>query len=138
MRTSVKLAAYGGALVLAFTGALGVGSVVGGPVATIEENHGAEHGATSAAGATDHEAMTEAADEPGGLMVSDRGYSLELTEDTFPASADVPLAYRIVGADGEPIVAYKKSHDENMHLIAVRRDTTGFQHVHPTLDGEGT
>ena len=36
------------------------------------------------------------------------------------------------------MTAYDVEHEKRLHLIAVRRDGTGFQHVHPTLAGDGT
>ena len=39
-----------------------------------------------------------------------------------------------MGPDGQPVTAYDEAHERDLHLIAVRRDLTGFQHVHPTLD----
>jgi hypothetical protein len=36
------------------------------------------------------------------------------------------------------VTAYDTAHDEDLHLIAVRRDLTGYQHVHPDLAEDGT
>ena len=33
-----------------------------------------------------------------------------------------------------PVTAYDEQHERDLHLIVVRRDLTGFQHVHPALD----
>ena len=33
---------------------------------------------------------------------------------------------------------FEVSHEKRMHLIVVRRDGTGFQHLHPTLGADGT
>ena len=33
---------------------------------------------------------------------------------------------------------FEVEHEKRMHLIVVRRDGRGFQHVHPTLDRDGT
>lgn len=145
MRTPVKLAAYGGALVVAFAAALGAGSVIGGPVAATTSTDGA-HGENHAQDAAEHadahaagDAATEkSADSPGGLMISDGGYTLDLDRSTLAAGTATPLEFRIADAEGEPVKAYKRSHDKDLHLIAVRRDTTGFQHVHPTLGDDGT
>jgi hypothetical protein len=30
------------------------------------------------------------------------------------------------------VTAYTPTHDKDLHLIVVRRDGTGFQHVHPS------
>jgi hypothetical protein len=46
--------------------------------------------------------------------------------------------FRILGPDGRPVTAYEETHDEDLHFIAVRRDMTGFQHVHPELARDGT
>jgi hypothetical protein len=36
------------------------------------------------------------------------------------------------------VTGYQTEHDKDVHLIAVRRDLSHFQHVHPVLDPEGT
>ncbi len=46
----------------------------------------------------------------------------------------MPLSFRVLGAGGEPLTAYEIEHEKPLHLIVVRRDGTGFQHVHPELD----
>jgi hypothetical protein len=42
------------------------------------------------------------------------------------------LAFRIGGADGFDVM-----HERRMHLIVVRRDLTGFMHLHPELGADG-
>lgn len=83
--------------------------------------------------------MTPAASIPGGLMTSQDGYSLVLEQPQVKvkAGAAAPISFTITGPDGEPVTAYDVEHEKRLHLIAVRRDFTGFQHVHPTLD-DGT
>ena len=39
---------------------------------------------------------------------------------------------------GEPVRDYDVEHERRMHLIVVRRDLTGFQHLHPELRADGT
>ncbi|MYR47717.1 hypothetical protein GTY83_01095 [Streptomyces sp. SID4928] len=73
---------------------------------------------------------------PGGLAVSEDGYTLELGATVLPAGPQA-LSFQIIGPDGLPVTAYKTEHEKELHLIAVRRDTTGFQHVHPVRDGNG-
>ena len=142
MRTPVKLAAFGGALALVFAGALGVGTAVGDPVAPTSDSAPSAHGGdrTAVRGSADGVAGASAADgdQPGGLVVSEAGYTLDLTRDALPAGPGAPLEFRILGADGAPVTAYRTSHDEDLHLVAVRRDTAGFQHVHPALSADGT
>jgi hypothetical protein len=50
----------------------------------------------------------------------------------------VPVAFTIEGPDGHPVTAYDVEHEKQLHLIATRRDFTGFQHVHPVLADDGT
>ncbi|GAB3252438.1 hypothetical protein [Arthrobacter pigmenti] len=148
MRTPVKLAAYGGVLAVVFAGALGTGSVIGSPVRPAEEAHSmgevnAEGTSSKAAahGETHGEPQPAqpAADAlPGGLMVSERGYTLDPESSILPSGSDTQLNFQILGAGGEPLTEYEQSHDKDMHLIAVRSDTTGFQHVHPELSEDGT
>ncbi|MEK8108395.1 hypothetical protein NKG94_32190 [Micromonospora sp. M12] len=70
---------------------------------------------------------------PGGLLVSERGYTLEPVD--APAGG---FAFRIAGPDGRPVTRYDVAHDRKMHLIVARRDLSGFRHVHPDLAADGT
>ncbi|HCB04279.1 MAG TPA: hypothetical protein DEQ43_08545 [Nocardioides bacterium] len=68
----------------------------------------------------------------GGLEASAGGYTMTLTGPRQTAGRQ-PLAFTITDADGDPVTAYDEQHERDLHLIVVRRDLTGFQHVHPTL-----
>ena len=48
------------------------------------------------------------------------------------------LRFSIRGAGGAPVRDFEVEHEKRMHLIVVRRDGRGFQHLHPTLDASGT
>ncbi len=74
---------------------------------------------------------------PGGLMVSSNGYTLALVDSVAQVGRRQPIAFVIDGPDG-PVTAYDVEHEKRLHFIAVRRDFTGFQHVHPTLASDGT
>ncbi|WP_371621772.1 hypothetical protein OG245_01855 [Streptomyces sp. NBC_01116] len=74
---------------------------------------------------------------PGGLSVSEGGYTLELDSTIFPAGVRT-VTFRVIGPDGRPVTGFTPEHEKKLHFIAVRRDTTGFQHVHPVMDGQGT
>ena len=67
-------------------------------------------------------------------MVSQDGYTLALAESRAPSGRARPVAFTITGPDGAPVTAYDVEHEKRLHLIAVRRDFSGFQHVHPVLD----
>lgn len=77
-------------------------------------------------------------DLPGGLMVSSAGYSFDLVQSSATPGRSVSVSFRITGPDGEPVTAYDIEHEKRLHLIAVRRDFSSFQHVHPTLAANGT
>jgi hypothetical protein len=77
------------------------------------------------------------ADPIRGLAVSERGLTLELARRTAQPGTPFRLAFRIVGPDGRAVRAFDVEHTRRMHLIVVRRDLTGFQHLHPSLRADG-
>ncbi|MEW1697283.1 MULTISPECIES: hypothetical protein [unclassified Streptomyces] len=91
-----------------------------------QSDHGG-HGAHAAHGGA----------RPGGLSVSEDGYSLELDATVLTAGVQ-SIGFRIIGPDGGVVTRFLAEHEKELHFIAVRRDTAGFQHVHPVRDEEGT
>lgn len=87
----------------------------------------------SGSGGSDH-----AASLPGGLQVSQDGYTLRLNHPELTAGPQTPLDFVVEGPDGKPVTAYTPQHEKELHLIVVRRDFSGFQHVHPTRAANGT
>jgi hypothetical protein len=73
-----------------------------------------------------------------GLAVSADGMTVELERTELPQGRSAEIAFRIVGSDGQPVRDFDTEHEKKMHLIVVRRDLTGFQHLHPSLDADGT
>jgi hypothetical protein len=73
-----------------------------------------------------------------GLAVSDAGLTLEVARRTAPAGRRFDLTFRIAGADGATVRDFDVEHTKRMHLIVVRRDMTGFQHLHPTQRADGS
>ena len=122
MTTPVKLAAFAAVLALVF----GAAALAGGAVDRI-------HNPTAAT----EDGMSMAADPMRGLAVSENGLTLELARRTAPSNTKFRLAFRIVGKDGRPVRDFDLEHTKRMHLIVVRRDLTGFQHVHPVLHADG-
>jgi hypothetical protein len=132
MRTPLKLGSYALGLVVVFSAALGLGNLVG---------PGAPEAAVgSASHAHDSAGTTEpgAAHIPAGLQITQDGYRLEPLSPQLATGSPQPFAFRIVGPDGSPVTGYVRNHDKDLHLIVVRRDLSGFQHVHPTLGADGT
>ncbi len=74
---------------------------------------------------------------PGGLQITQDGYTLELAEPIADVGA-IDFRFRILGPDGEPVTDYADIHDRQLHLIVVQRELTGFWHVHPELTADGT
>ena len=74
----------------------------------------------------------------GGLSVSQSGYTLVLLG--APTAAGVPgeLAFQITGPDDQPVTAYQRNHERDLHLVLVGRDFGGYQHLHPVRDPDGT
>jgi hypothetical protein len=135
MNTAAKLSAYGVALALVAGGAWAAGTAVG-PFAGAaglpggeDAGHGDAHSGTVA--------EAPQADEPGGLASSRGGYTLTPTSTTLTPGTTQPFSFRILGPDGAPVTGYDVEHEKRMHLIVVRRDTAGFQHIHPELGTDG-
>jgi hypothetical protein len=80
----------------------------------------------------------EAAQPVRGLAVSDRGLTLQLARTRFQRDTRSDLAFRIVDRRGRTVRDFDIEHTKRMHVIVVRRDMTGFQHLHPTQAADGT
>lgn len=144
MHTSLKLAGFGVGLLAVFGAASGIGAAIG-PVDGTEQPqaHDPKHGSTTEGhgGMSDMPGMddaTQKAELPGGLMVSQNGYTLDALEPVRAATKSAEVRFRILGPDGSPVRDYTQTHGKDLHLIAVRRDLAGYQHVHPRLDDTGT
>ncbi len=84
-------------------------------------------------------AMAETAADPvRGLAVSEHGLTLELARTTAQPRERFELAFRIADRRGRTVRAFDVEHTKRMHFILVRRDLTGFQHLHPVQRPDGT
>jgi hypothetical protein len=126
VKTPVKLSLFALGLVLVFAVAWGAGSLAG------PFNFGGDDMASSEHGAS-HDSPAQAPKVPGGLQIAQDGYRLEL----LSGLGSGPFSFKVTGPDGKPVTEYTRAHDKDLHLILVRRDLTGFQHVHPVLGGDG-
>jgi hypothetical protein len=138
---ALRLGAYAGALALAFAGAFAVGSAVD-PIAAADPaaktgdqpmNGMGDEGGTHGAG---HQPDAPGA-QPPGLAVSQDGYTLDPATTFFQPGKQETLRFSILGPDGKPVTQYTKTHEKDLHLIVVRRDLSGFHHVHPSRDASG-
>jgi hypothetical protein len=73
-----------------------------------------------------------------GLAVSDGGLTLELARTTAPRGERTDFAFRIADRDGRTVRDFDVEHTRRMHFIVVRRDMTGFQHLHPAQQPDGS
>ncbi|MBS2940339.1 hypothetical protein KDN32_21595 [Nocardioides sp. J2M5] len=132
MSTPVRAAAFAAALVAAFAVAWGAGRVVG-PVEA-DPAPAAHDGMASHEDETDaHAGHGSAVAEATGLTAQADGFTLDLADRQLPAGR-TRLDFRVLTSSGRPLLDYTREHEKDLHLIVVRRDLTGFQHVHPRLD----
>jgi hypothetical protein len=148
MNTPTRLGVYTLGLVAVFGAAAGIGSAVGPVGAATDDTATHQTAAHDTAPSTEAhteppmdtgapQAATTGTHLPGGLQISEGGYTVDVAGQ-LPAGAATAVSFRILGPDGRPVTAYDTAHDEALHLIAVRRDLTGYQHVHPELAADGT
>jgi hypothetical protein len=144
MKTRARLTAYATALALLTGGAFAVGSAVGPPAPAAPAAPAAGHedaaGHDDGAGHGDSAAREAPAgpELPGGLASSLRGYALVPADPTLNVGTPTDFSFRIIGPNGAPVTAFDEEHTKRLHLIVVRRDTTGFQHLHPVMTADGT
>lgn len=98
-----------------------------------------DHGASGAKSPSGHGAHGGAsADEVRGLSVSDGGLRVVVERPELRRGARETIAFRVVNADGETVRDFDVAHEKRMHLIVARRDLTGFQHLHPQQQDDGS
>jgi hypothetical protein len=124
MRTTHKLALYAAGLAAVLGASLAVGAAAG-PTGLANAEPAAEHGSGMPDGMVP------------GLAAADTDYRLTPASDTAPAGAPTAYRFRIDGKDG-PVTEFEIEHTKPMHMIVVRRDFAGFQHLHPEMAADGT
>ena len=73
-----------------------------------------------------------------GLSDTASGFSLRIEPTSLTARATSRLALTIVDDGGDPVTGLRGEDGEPpLHLILVRRDLSGYQHVHPRPTGDG-
>jgi hypothetical protein len=87
---------------------------------------------------TETEPQETNADDVHGLAVADSGLRVEVETPELRRGRTETVRFRIVEGDGKAVRDFDVTHEKRMHLIVVRRDLTGFQHLHPKLDADGT
>lgn len=123
MNTPVKLAGFAGLLAVVFVVATLAGGAVG-PLRPAAVDNSGE--------------MASQMDAVRGLAVSENGLTLDLAPRQATPDEPFQLSFRIVDAHGETVHDFDVEHTKRMHLIMVRRDMTGFQHLHPVQSRDGS
>lgn len=145
MKPVTTIGLFAVALAAVFTGGAAAGKAVG-PIGEPVSDHsggpGASHGGSdhAASGGAGHgqPGATRSSDRlPGGLMVSSGGYTLQLDAERVAASPTATLSFTVRRPDGSALRDYTPAHGKDLHLIVVRRDLSGYQHLHPVRDRAG-
>lgn len=129
----VKLGVFVGGVAAALVAGFGLGKVI----TPTSPTAGAQTGAPApqmSAGVHAHTGPQAAAgSDVGGLAISAGGYTLN------PVSHDGgKISFVIKDSAGQAVTSFATVHEKQLHLIAVRRDLTGYQHLHPEMAPDGT
>ncbi|WP_052411240.1 hypothetical protein [Streptomyces sp. NRRL S-118] len=135
MNTGLKVTAFAAALAAAFGAAYGVGAGMDPVVAGGERvagGGGAAHAEHAAVGGGE-------AALPGGLLVSQGGYTLDLHTRALRAGESAELRFAVLDErTGRNVTAFRREHGKELHLIVASRDLTTYWHLHPARAADGT
>jgi hypothetical protein len=141
MRAGTRITLFGLTLALVFGAAIWIGSLVESTDTKTDSAH-AETGHETTGNEEDEMygqgGHTEMVTAPAGLAVSEGGYALSLHPAFIEAGDGVELRFSITDGDGATVTDFDELHERQMHLIVVRRDGAGFEHLHPEMDEAGT
>jgi hypothetical protein len=132
MTPAPKLALFAALLALVFAGAALAGSALDPDVDRETASSDAPDGGHSTGGgegaahSTPRNGLAQAA---GGLRL--------VVDDPHEATSRQQLRFRVVNDKGATVRDFDVEHARRMHLIVVRRDLSGFQHLHPQQTADG-
>jgi hypothetical protein len=137
-KTSSRLAAFGAALLLTGGAAAAVGSATDAtpPFQDCLEIAAGEPGMEDEG--MGGEDMVAAVPGAHGLTSELAGVTLRPRPARFSAGGTAEWRFQIVDCDGEPVRDFEPENGKLLHLIVVRSDFTGYQHLHPKLHADGT
>ena len=145
MNAAAKLTGFAAVLGVLFVAGAAAGDAVN-PDApgTSGDAAGGHTQAATAAPATGHggsagaHGSLPAATAVRGLAVAQDDLRLVLADTAAAAGRTEPLEFQVVDEQGAVARDFDVAHEKRMHLIVVRRDLTGFQHLHPVQAADGT
>jgi hypothetical protein len=114
--------------------------LVGELVSPDDAGHGGDMAAEQSQGGHGEAAggHSQAPDPVRGLTASAGGLTLELDTPRIAPGEHGELRFQVVDEDGTAVRDFEVEHEKRLHLILARRDLTGFQHLHPRMDADGT
>jgi hypothetical protein len=126
-RAASRLAAFALVLLGCFATAYGLGLRYGTDAVAEPTGHdtrhdgddGHQHGAAPQIGAVDGES---------------NGYQLVRVAT---GGAETDLRFTVRTPNGDTLTDYPEAHGARLHLVVIRPDLSGFQHLHPDIDAEG-
>lgn len=108
---------------------------------------GMDHSSTTS-GSSTPDSTSMAGMDPSSLMASGSmamsdtppavGLTLSVALRTFESNKAATLSFHVLAQDGTPVTSYQTEQTKELHLILVRSDLTGYQHLHPTRAVDGT
>ena len=139
MSAPVRLAGFLAVLSLAFAAAALAGAAID-PAPPRADSEGDAMGGHDDAAGDAHGAAAGGhdADAVRGLAVADDGLRLVVPRTDLPRGRRTTLRFSITDDHGAVVRDLDVTHEKRMHLIVVRRDLTGFQHLHPVQAADGT
>jgi hypothetical protein len=75
---------------------------------------------------------------PGGLAVASQGYALRPRATRFTAGEADNFRFTVFDSKSQPVTDFAQRGDRRMNLVVVRRDMSGYQHLYPIMDPDGT
>ena len=136
-----RLAGFAVALAVLF----GIGALAGGvfdpaPPNASPQRSAADRQAMAGMAQSDQHGAGDSAMQMGvrGLAVSAEGLRMVVETPVFEPGRTRELRFRVLDDRGRALRDYDVQHTKRMHLIVVRRDLSGFQHLHPRLAADGT
>jgi len=139
MTAAAKLAGFAAVVALVSGGA----AVAGSAIDPDRDREPAAHaaGAPAAGAHVDAPSAAHGASERHpvrGLAVAEDGLRVVVGDPDLRRGERERLAFRVVDARGATVRDFDVEHEKRMHLILARRDLTGFQHLHPRQQADGT
>ncbi|MFE6980937.1 hypothetical protein [Streptomyces griseus] len=145
MHTGLKISAFAVGLAAAFGSAYAVGDALDPAVAPKEtaqkDGHGAKDHPAAQEGAEEsaERSARESSELPGGLQVSDGGFTLDLSTERVEAGKPAELRFAVVDEDtSRNVTAFSREHGKELHLIVASSDLTTYRHLHPVRAADGT